>query len=313
MLILLYGKDSYRSRRKLNEIIAEYKKTHKSGLNLKFFDCEEKTFSVEDLKDEFKQYSMFREKKLIVVSEFFSDSVLKEKFLKEADYFSSSENILIIYEKDEIKQNDPLFKLLIKKAKTQEFKPLTGQNFRNWLKKELELNGAKIESTATDLLINYVGNDLWRLSNEIKKLANFRNKKTITAADVKLLVKPEIEINIFKTIDAIGEKNKKKALFLLHQHLENGDAPLYLLSMFNYQFRNLLAVKDLVEKNKSYNVILEKTGLHPFVVRKTYEQSRQFSLPELKKIYQKLFEVDINIKTGKVEPETALEMLVAEI
>jgi DNA polymerase-3 subunit delta len=53
--------------------------------------------------------------------------------------------------------------------------------------------------------------------------------------------------------------------------------------------------------------------MHPFVVEKTLFQARKFQLEELKKIYQKIFQVDLDIKTGKVDPETALDLLIAEI
>jgi DNA polymerase III delta subunit len=53
--------------------------------------------------------------------------------------------------------------------------------------------------------------------------------------------------------------------------------------------------------------------MHPFLVKKSYEQAQKFSLVELKKIYQKIFEVDLGIKTGKIEPETALDLLISRI
>ena len=62
-----------------------------------------------------------------------------------------------------------------------------------------------------------------------------------------------------------------------------------------------------------YYIILKKSGLHPFVVRKTYYQCNQFSFSELKKIYQKIFKIDFNIKTGKIEPGIGLDLLIAEI
>ena len=127
------------------------------------------------------------------------------------------------------------------------------------------------------------------------------------------MVRSKIETDIFKTIDAIAEKNKKRALELLHKHLEKGDSPLYLLSMINYQFRNLLIVKDFIERCKPYNIILRKSGLHPFVVKKSYYQSQKFSFQELKKIYRKVFQIDLNIKTGRIESEMALDLLIAEI
>lgn len=58
------------------------------------------------------------------------------------------------------------------------------------------------------------------MSNEIKKLVSYKNNKIIKLEDIGLLVRSKIETDIFKTIDAIAEKNKKQALNLLHKHLE---------------------------------------------------------------------------------------------
>jgi DNA polymerase III delta subunit len=55
------------------------------------------------------------------------------------------------------------------------------------------------------------------------------------------------------------------------------------------------------------------THLHPFVVKKSYQQANKFTLQELKKIYQKIFKADLDIKTGKITPETALDLLLTEI
>ena len=313
MIIFLFGEDSYRSRQKLNEIIEEYKKTHKSGLNLIFADCEEDNINISDLKDKIRQASMFKEKKLTIISNLFSNHNLKDEFLKGIKDFLGSEDIIIIYEKGNIKENDSLFKSLKKNSKSQEFKKLEGIQLKNWIKKEVEKKGGIIDNNALQTLINYVRNDLWGMSNEIQKLINFKKNKSISEKDVETLVKAKIETDIFKTIDAVGLKNKKQALNLLYQHLESGDNPIYLLSMIGYQFRNLLVVKDLIEKSNPYALIVKKSGLHPFVVKKSYLQARQFSFPELKKIYQKIFQADLDIKTGKIEPEVALEMLIAGI
>ncbi len=63
MIIFLYGEDTYRSRRKLEEIVAHYKEIHKSGLNLKYLDG--KNADLSDVKGELQTASMFKEKKLL--------------------------------------------------------------------------------------------------------------------------------------------------------------------------------------------------------------------------------------------------------
>jgi len=313
MIIFIYGPDTYRLSRKLDEIIGQYQKIHKSGLNLRYFDLSEKDIAFGDFIDEFGQTSMFKEKKLIIIKSIFSRSDFEEKFLSEIKRFIEAEDIIIIVEKNKILSTNRLFKALKKKAQFQEFSLLKGKDLEKWAQKEIERYGAKIEVIALAKLIDSVGNDLWRLSNEIQKLINYRGKNKITIDDIDLLIKPKIDPDIFQTINFMASRNKKEALKLLKKHIEKGDAPLYLLSMISFQFRNLLIIKELVERNVPYSFIAKESGINPYVVKKTYPQVRQFTLSELKKIYQKIFEVDSAIKTGKIDPEMALDLLVTGI
>ena len=346
MLIFLYGQDTYRSRQKLREIIEQYRKIHQSGLSLTYLEGENLKFG--DFKEIIQQTSMFDEKKLLILSNVFTNQDFKEKFLKNSKFFLDPKDTILFYEENEISGKDKFFNFLKTKAKTQNFQLLEGEKLKNWVRQELSGFKTEIDSAALFKLINFVGNDLWRLSNELSKLASFKKNKKgkedkssssatelsrseseggkerkalfdfaaareINVEDVELLIKPKIETAIFKTIDAIAQKNKKQALLLIHQHLEKGDSPLYLLSMVNFQFRNLLIIKDLIERQRPYYSILKETKLHPFVVRKSYQQAQKFTLSELKKIYQKIFQADLSIKTGKMTSETALNLLLTEL
>jgi len=140
----------------------------------------------------------------------------------------------------------------------------------------------------------------------------YRSKeRMIKKEDVLLLVKSKIDTNIFKTIDALAEKNKKQALALMYQHLEKGESPLYILSMIKYQFKNLLIVKEQETLDKVPTDKLE--DMHPFVFRKAKYQSRRFTLEQLKKFYHKIFKIDLAIKQGKIAPQEGLELLVLDL
>jgi len=316
MIIFLYGQDTYRSRQKLNEIIEHYKKIHKSGLNLKYFDGKNLIFP--DFLEKMRQSSMFREKKMAILENTFSNSEFKENFLKEGKKSVESGNIFLFYETRQIPEGDPLLLFLKKYSKSQKFEPLGGQKLRNWVKKEFEKYGKmrRIEERVLEKLIEFVGDDLWQMSNEIKKLVSYKTEQNRATAvggvcqirekDIELLVKPKIETDIFKTIDAIALRDKKRALQLLKAHLGKGDSPQYLFSMINFQFRNLLMAKS---NQSSY----EKLRLHPYLVRKTIQLAKKFSLEELKKIYRKIFQIDLAMKTGKIEPEMALDLLITEL
>lgn len=311
MIIFLYGPDSFRSKQKLDEIILHYKNSQKSGLNLIAQDASQIEFN--DFFHQCKVSSMFAEKKLIVLKNVFLNKSFHEDLIKEIKNVQDLKDVVVVYESDAVDERLKIFKTITATAKTQEFTLLDNRGVKTWAQKEFEKNGQKINADALDLLVSWVGNDLWRLSGEIKKLSDFKKGLVVRKEDVELQVKPKIEVDIFKTIDAFSSKNRQQAFMFLKKHLDQGDNPLYLLSMVAYQLKNLLIVKELAEKGLMYASIVKKSGLHPFVVKKNYFTCQKFTLPELKNIYHNIFQIDSDIKVGKIEPETALNLLFSKI
>ncbi len=309
MTYFLYGQDTYRLKQKLAEIIEKYKQKNKNCFNIKFF--EEENLTYRDFKEEFQQMPIFKEKKLVVLKNALANQAFKELFLENSGRFIEADDIIIFCEEKDVAAKDALAKLLISDGKSQDFPLLSGSKLKAWVLTEFIKMGVQADAKAIEKLLEYVGNDLWQMSNEIKKISAFKksSKMQLSDKEVAALVKSKIEADIFKTIDAIARRNKKEAFALIHRHLEKGDAPLYLLSMINFQFRNILIVKDLIEKGRP----LSHLNLHPFVVRKSQQQAQQFTLEELKKIYHKIFKADFNIKTGALGAEIALDLLVSEI
>jgi len=311
MIIFLYGEDDYRSREKLNEIVNKFKKTNK-GTSLVFFNGKKDKF--QKVKDGLITNTLFKDKKIIFLNNCFQNKELEENILDFLKKNKETEELIIFYEK-EVDKRKSLFKYLNKNFKCQEFVYLEGQKLRSWIKKEFEQYKTEVDMTIIEVLIRLVGSDLWRLSNEIKKISLYSKgeENKISKHEIELLISSEVGAEIFETIDAIASKNKNKALDFIHYHQEKGDSPLYLFSMIKYQISNLLVVKDLYEKRVPFGSIISKTGLHPFVVKKSYGLSQKFDLDQLKKLYKKLFKFEIKMKTGKIDPSLALDLLIAEI
>ncbi len=302
MIIFFYGEDNFRLKKKVKEILDYYKK-EKNGLSFVYLDCLES--SLKELKEKNSQSSLFEEKKLILMENLFKNKKFKEDFFQKVEEFISSKNIILISENQKLNEKDSLVSYLLKNVKYQKFNLLTPYKIKNWAEKEIKKRGAEIDSQALSLLVD--SNDLWKVNNEIEKLTSYSKK--ITEKEILLLTNRETKSDVFKTIEAISQKDKSQALRLLQNHLEKGDSPLYLLLMISYQFKNLIILKELEEKNLSF----KKSGLHFFVIKKITPLLIKFSLDDLKKIYQKIFLIDTSIKQGKIEPEAGLEILIAEI
>jgi DNA polymerase-3 subunit delta len=310
MIYLIFGEDTFRANKKLKEIVEKYRKIYQSGLNLRILDLSEKNY--ENFKEEVDFLPMFSERKLLILKNASQNQEFKEKFLKEIERFEKSKELIFFFEDGSIK-NDSFFEKIKKHGKFQEFKLLDRTRLKIWIKQEFEKSGAKIEEKAIEKLIFLVGNDLWRMSEEIKKLVVFKKEKKVEEKDIEILISPKPEIDVFKTIDAISARDKKLAFKSLHSHLKRGEKPVVLFSIIKYQFRNLIQVKDLIEKGEKISQIKNKLGLHPFVFEKILRISQKFKFEELKRIYQKIFNFDLAIKTGKIEPDLVLDLFLAEL
>mgnify|MGYP001070056115 CR=1 FL=1 len=322
MILFLYGPDTFRSKRKLSEIIEKYRLKYKSGLNFAKIELSEDNLN--ELREIIETTSMFQERKLIVLKNVFSLSKSLQKriseYLKKRELFESKNIILIFFEEGEIKNKNNLFKLLLKRSfKEQEFKEPPLSDTKVFIKKETEKLHGKIHPLALEKLIFYYGNNLWQLENEIKKLISFKKGGVIQAEDIENLCEANINLNIFDTIEAISKKNKKRALKLVSKHFQAGENELKILAMIIYQFRILIKIKSILEENKNniksskLHQQFQKSGVHPFVIKKTFPIIKNFSMEELKSIYQKLFNLDLKIKTGKIEPKLGIEMFVMEL
>jgi len=306
MIIFLYGQDVYRSREELRKIIQEHEKASLNWFNFVRIDAQDNEVEIfEQIRQTANTVSMFNEKKLVVVENIFlaPEEVQKNilEFLKNKD-LEKDKDIMIVFWAEKVEENNELFKFLKTKTKTQEFKELRSVQLRNWIKNYILEQGGEIEPRAVDKLIEYIDSDLWRMTNEINKLLNYN--KEIKPENIELLVKPEIDLNIFDMVDALGQKNKQRVLKLFNQQIEKGEDEFYLLSMFVSQIRNLLKIKSTP---------LAKLDLHPFVIRKTLYQAKNFTFEELKKIYYQLMTIDLEAKTGKTDIMTALELFLAKI
>ena len=318
MIIFLYGEDEFRSMEKLAGIKNKFLEKNKEGVSLSVFDFAEKDWNIGEIIMNISSGGLFTSKKLAIIKNILagkkesSDDIF-EKFLKNEAKKEKSDLILIFWESGKTKKSSKLYKLLKKITKCQEFELLEGAKLRNWVIGEFKKSDITINSAAVEKLVVFVGNDLNLLSREIEKLATYKSKGEITGGDIDLLVKSKIDTDIFKTVDALARGDKKTALKLLHDHLEDGEDPFYLLSMYFYQFRNLVKVKPLAEKNISPHEIASKLKMHPFVARKSLEQARNFSWEKLKSLYNQLCEIDFESKTGKTDIALALDKFVAGI
>ena len=214
----------------------------------------------------------------------------------------------------EIINGNPLFKELSSKATVKTFAPMKEPQLREWIEKRVAAQNGHISSRTANLLARMVGSDLWVMANEVDKLVLFTLGRDIEEKDIQALVSYSQQGNVFNLVDAIMAQNAQQAERLLQHLLDGGAAPTYLLAMITRQFRLILRARELREQRLKNTEIQSRLGLSSdWLVRKVLEQSTRFTTPRLKDIYHHLLDTDVATKTGGMEPELALTVLVAEL
>jgi DNA polymerase III delta subunit len=126
---------------------------------------------------------------------------------------------------------------------------------------------------------------LWESKEILKKdLYSLKN------ADIKIFKLPK---NIFLFLDNLSPSNSRNMLKLFHNALESGIKEEIILFMLQRQIRLLLSLLDSGEKS-----IDEIERLAPWQTGKLQSQSRLFTVSDLKKIYKRLYEIELRQKTG---------------
>lgn len=164
--------------------------------------------------------------------------------------------------------------------------------------------------------MSYVGGNLRLLDQELEKLAALVNYAgPVTGDDVKTLVSAAHDDNIFALVDALGLRNRGRAMLELQELLAAGASELYLLAMMARQIRLILSVKDLVQEQglNSGQIRRELRISRAFIVDKLLRQAQWFRIEELETIQRRILHLDQAIKTGRIEGSLALELLVVEI
>ena len=199
------------------------------------------------------------------------------------------------------------------KGEAKIFNPLRDREVAGWITARARDKGANIAGPAVQMLAALVGGNLRLLDGEIDKLATYARGRTIERDDVEALVSQAKETSIFELVDAVATRRQGPAMQALERLLTQGAPPPVTMTMLARQLRLMTHVKALAARNAGDDEIMAALGTRSdFVVRKTKEQARSYSLDALKQLYERLLETDLAIKTGKVSDELGLEMFVAE-
>jgi DNA polymerase III subunit delta len=187
------------------------------------------------------------------------------------------------------------------------------KDMTRWLQERAKHHEASLDTPGARLLAERVGSNLIQADTEIAKLATYAGDRAISEKDVAELTPISPEANIFKMVDALGQRKGQIALRLLRQLLDDDDEPLRIFGMIVRQYRLLILMREQIDSGQPVRWASQVLKLNDYVASKIAEQAKQYRMEHLERIYEILLETDENIKTGKMNGELALETIVARL
>jgi DNA polymerase-3 subunit delta len=196
------------------------------------------------------------------------------------------------------------------RAFVRSFQTPQGAALVRWVSQRATQLGGEIQPAAAALLAESVAGDVRTAGQEVAKLLDYVDRRRpVTAADVEALTPARGQSDIFAMVDALGQRDGRRAMRHLH-HLLDLEEPRYIFSMVVRQFRLLLLAREALDAGHSPR---ERLTVPAFVADKVAAQAVNFPMDRLESIYHDLLEIDVDSKRGRGDLDVALDTLVATL
>lgn len=307
-IYLLYGEENYLKKvykDKLKEAIVG----KDDSINYNYF--EGKNISVKTVIDIAETLPFFAEHRLIILenSGFFKNANEDiAAYIKEVP-----ETTILIFAEEEIDKRGKLYKYIKEHGYISEMGRQNTSKLVPWILKILKRENKKITENEMKLFLTKTGDDMENILRELEKLISYTyGREVITAQDIEQICSTQITGKIFDMITAVSEKNQRKALELYQDLLTLKEPPMRILFLISRQFNLMLQVKELQKAGCDTVSIAKQTGLQSFLVGKYAAQARKFSTEFLKQALTECVEFEEAIKTGKMEDQLSVELLILQ-
>lgn len=221
--------------------------------------------------------------------------------------------LVIAYKGKTLDKRTRLYKAVKKNSDILISKKLYDNQLPAWTNGYIQSRGLKIEPRALALLVDHVGNDLARLTNEINKLTlNLEKGKSITADDIEKYIGISKEYNVFELSHAFSTKNRVKA-FSIIQYFESNPkaAPIQVILPTLYGFfTRIMPLYQMADR--SDRVLRPLFYNNPEAINQAKETLKNYSSRDMEKIILLLHEYNlksIGVNSYKVSPGSLLKEL----
>lgn len=244
-----------------------------------------------------KRFPLMAERQVIIVKEAQELSRTIDQLESYLENPQPTTVLVFCYKYKTIDKRKKIYKLLQKNAVLFDSKKLREYQIEPWLKRVITGKGYQIEPKASAMLVEFLGTDLAKISNEIDKLNIILPKNSLITADViEKNIGISKDFNNFELIKAIVDRNSISAYKIAkHFSLNPKNNPLVLtLGLVYSYFSKLLLYHGLKDKSPNNAIKILKVSQYAL---KDYDIGRKnYPMKKVSQVISILKDVDLKAK-----------------
>jgi len=268
------------------------------------------------IEGEVKRFPMMASHNVVIIKE--AQSLKKWEMLLNYIENPSPTTILVICHKHKKPDGrNKGIKAFKKNAVYFESKALYENQIASWIEQRVTSLGYRIHPKASQMLLEFLGTDLSKISNEIGKLViNLEKGSEIDAKIIEENIGISKDYNAFELNNALGSKDILKANRIIQYFGKNeGSYPIPAILPVVYRFfSQLLLFKSLPAGNPK--VAASKMGINPYFLKDYQSAARNYNQKKIAKIMSALRKADLRSKgvgVSKLPNYQILQELIYEI
>ena len=307
-ITLIYHLDQEFINNKINEI--------KENLKIEDISIIKYTYdnNMDSIIEDANTKNLFGDKKLIIVenSTFINESDKLDISPLETylDNFNKDTYLIFTLISESVDTRKKIFKKIKEVGNIIAYEKIDNKFFINYISDILKQNNKKMEPRLIEEFLNKVGYDLGNIKNELEKLFILINNEKIEEEDIKSINTNNKEESLFSLIDSIVNKEISKSIKLYRYFIGKNEEVIKIIAMLANKYRLIYQTKLLYQEGKNKYDISKILGVHNYAISLAITTSFKYTDSELIRILKELYNLDLDIKIGKVNDKFALEMFI---
>jgi DNA polymerase-3 subunit delta len=173
-----------------------------------------------------------------------------------------------------------------------------------------------LEHSALDLLVEALGADIARIAMELEKLSLLSAGRAITPEDIQTMVPDARSTTIFALVNALGRRDRARALAALDTLCREGEYLPLALSFLSSQFRQALIAREAnLRSSQQIQGHFTKIGVPMWgsKAEQVNQTATKFSREQLERGLKLIFEADRDLRSARPDDRIVMEQFVVKL